>query len=283
MVLLHVKNSEENQFIASVLTSESVDVITQRLVQLHNDRARLLRLARAIEELAQFGPATPDGAMTSYYPGAESGAAQAGAADDDEQPERLHPVRLGTGPSEDMQTLLRRSATEARAVVAVAQVERRIALTEADLREAFDRFKGCIMIAYPEGLPEHDEVRVILDGAEVLDGTSEARNVHDPMSAAIWWGSKKLARDKALVDYIGRNEKQKLIVKIQRADQGQPVSESAISPEEQKNLMAYYYKKQQEDKAMAEDDDDSYVASEWANPRALKESFVGLKKGGLLG
>lgn len=176
-----------------------------------------------------------------------------------------------------MAALLQRAVSEARACVAKAQAERRIVLLEEHLREAFDRIKGCVMIAYPEGLPEHDDVRTALDGTEVLDGTRDARFVHDPETAVLWWSKKKLPRASTLSDHIGRNEKQKLLIKLQRAEQGQPVSEPALGEEERKNLMAYYYKKQQQEKEMAEDDDDSYANSEWANPRALKQTLLGGK------
>jgi hypothetical protein len=34
--------------------------------------------------------------------------------------------------------------------------------------------------------------------------------------AQLWWAGKELTRDKTLGDFIGRNEKTKVIVKIQK-------------------------------------------------------------------
>lgn len=34
--------------------------------------------------------------------------------------------------------------------------------------------------------------------------------------AQIWWAAKELHRDKKLQDYIGKNEKTKIVVKIQK-------------------------------------------------------------------
>jgi len=40
-------------------------------------------------------------------------------------------------------------------------------------------------------------------------------------------------------------------------------------------MMAHYYKKQEDNKKLQEDDDDSYLDSEWANPKSMKQSLVG--------
>ena len=40
-------------------------------------------------------------------------------------------------------------------------------------------------------------------------------------------------------------------------------------------MMAFYYKKQEEAKQLAENDEDTYLASDWANPKALKSSLLG--------
>ena len=48
------------------------------------------------------------------------------------------------------------------------------------------------------------------------------------------------------MDYVGRNEKTKIIAKLQRKGHGAPARESIISEEEQKKMMAYAYRKQEE-------------------------------------
>ena len=53
-------------------------------------------------------------------------------------------------------------------------------------------------------------------------------------------------RGKKLMDYVGRNEKTKIIAKLQRKGLGAPARESIISEEEQKKMMAYAYRKQEE-------------------------------------
>ena len=49
--------------------------------------------------------------------------------------------------------------------------------------------------------------------------------------------------DKILYDYIGKNEKTKIVVKMNSKGQGAPMNEPLVDKETQKKMMAYYYKK----------------------------------------
>jgi hypothetical protein len=53
-------------------------------------------------------------------------------------------------------------------------------------------------------------------------------------------------RDKKLADYVGRNEKTKVIVKLQKKGQGAPGREPVISEEERKQMMLHAYRRQEE-------------------------------------
>ncbi|KTF86917.1 hypothetical protein cypCar_00034659 [Cyprinus carpio] len=94
--------------------------------------------------------------------------------------------------------------------------------------------------------------------------------------AQLWWASKELQRGKKLQNYVGKNEKTKIIVKIQRRGQGAPAREPLVSEEEQKKMMLNYYKKQEELKKLEEADNDSYLQSDWSDRQALKRQFQGL-------
>ena len=83
---------------------------------------------------------------------------------------------------------------------------------------------------------------------------------------------------KKLGDFTGKNEKTKVIAKIQKKCRGAPAREPVVSEEEQKKMMAYYYKKQEEWKKVSVADDDSYLDSNWADNQALKRQFQGLNK-----
>jgi hypothetical protein len=63
---------------------------------------------------------------------------------------------------------------------------------------------------------------------------------------ALWFSGKELQRGKILSDFVGKNEKTKVIVKIQKKGNAAPARERVVSDDEQKQMMAYYYRKQQE-------------------------------------
>lgn len=65
-------------------------------------------------------------------------------------------------------------------------------------------------------------------------------------AAQLWWAGKELVGGKKLMDYIGKNEKTKIIAKLHRRGQGAPAREPVVSESDKKHLMAYAYKKQEE-------------------------------------
>uniref|UniRef100_A0A0L8IBF4 Uncharacterized protein n=2 Tax=Octopus bimaculoides TaxID=37653 RepID=A0A0L8IBF4_OCTBM len=115
-----------------------------------------------------------------------------------------------------------------------------------------------------------------LENKEQLEGTQASLEVIPVDNADLWWAGKQLLRGKKLKDYIGNNEKTKIIAKLQKLGQGAPGREPVISEQDQKEMMAYYYRKQETAKKLATDDEDSYLNSEWADNQMLKKKFQGL-------
>ena len=76
------------------------------------------------------------------------------------------------------------------------------------------------------------------------------QQVLEEETAQLWWAGKELTRTKKLMDYVGRNEKTKIVAKLQRKGQGAPAREPVFSEEEQKKMMAYAYRKQEELKVL---------------------------------
>jgi hypothetical protein len=87
----------------------------------------------------------------------------------------------------------------------------------AALQEAMDKIRGSVMILFPMGLPEWDLVRAVLEDHEDLTQFGDAKEVMDPETATLWWAAKELVRDKMVSDFLGRNEKTKIIAKLQKA------------------------------------------------------------------
>ena len=76
------------------------------------------------------------------------------------------------------------------------------------------------------------------------------QQVLEEETVQLWWAGKELMRSKKLMDYVGRNEKTKIVAKLQRKGQGAPAREAVFSEEDQKKMMAYAYRKQEELKVL---------------------------------
>lgn len=72
------------------------------------------------------------------------------------------------------------------------------------------------------------------------------QEVMEEETAQLWWAGKQLERGKLLRDFIGRNEKTKIIAKLQKKGQGAPGREPVFSAQEQRTMMALAHKKQEE-------------------------------------
>lgn len=55
-----------------------------------------------------------------------------------------------------------------------------------------------------------------------------------------------MLRGKQLQDYVGKNEKTKIVVKLQKIGQGAPQREPVMSEEERKAMMLHAYRRQEE-------------------------------------
>ncbi|KAK2828344.1 hypothetical protein Q5P01_019378 [Channa striata] len=111
---------------------------------------------------------------------------------------------------------------------------------------------------------------------EDLSGTQASLQVITEVECQLWWAAKEMQRGKKLHEYIGKNDKTKLVVKIQKKGQGAPAREPLITDEQQKQMMMHYYRRQEELKKLEEADDDTYLDSEWSDRQALKKKFQGL-------
>ena len=77
-------------------------------------------------------------------------------------------------------------------------------------------------------------------------GLQVGQQVLEEDTAQLWWAGKQLERSKLLRDYVGRNEKTKIVAKLQKKGQGAPGREPVFSAEEQRAMMALAHKKQEE-------------------------------------
>eukprot|EP00899_Mesostigma_viride_P024189 jgi/Mesvir1/4955/Mv11448-RA.1 len=283
MVLLHMKKSEEHQFLYETTVEIGVRQLIQELCEVHNLRLQIQRLKLEGEELAKYGPAKhPDKQGLDEEVEGMKGM----TLDDGPKPTRgpfykPDPTGRRTGEACDPEVakVLFKTLQDAEEAASKKLVERKVALTAAALRDAIQNILGAVMICYPMGLPEYDLVRECLDGTEDLAGTSYALDVLDPESSTLWFCGKQVPPEKQLKDSVGKNEKTKVVVKLQKKGAGAPTREPIVDAETQKAMMAFYYKKQEEAKRLEGDDEDAFTNSAWANPKSLKAQFAGTGQG----
>ncbi|XP_072514562.1 cilia- and flagella-associated protein 298 [Salminus brasiliensis] len=282
MVQLHVKQGDESQFLFSTTVDVSIETLVQQVTEIYNGRLKVDRICSEIPELADHGITLPPNMQ--------------GLTDDqvtdlklkDEWEEKCIPSggsefkkdkigrRNGHAPNDKMKTVLKTTMEEAKALISKKQVQANVVVTMETVKEALDQLRGAVMIVYPMGLPPHDPIRMELENQEDLSGTQASLQVIPEEEAQLWWASKEMQRGKKLQDYIGKNEKTKIVVKLQKRGQGAPAREPVVSEEEQKQMMLHYYRRQEQLKKLDEAEDDSYLQSEWSDRQALKRQFQGL-------
>ena len=125
------------------------------------------------------------------------------------------------------------------------------------------------------GLPEWDPIRLTIEGVSGLEGSAFSVDLLNPDTAELWVASRDFNRSQTVADRLGKNEKTKVIGKLQKAGGGPPGREPGVSEEERKAMMAFYFKKQEELKQLAENSEDDYLHSSWADPKNLQRSLRG--------
>jgi len=283
MVLLHIKRSDKDSFLYNVPAATEVDVVLTGVVRVQNLRGKANRLAEAALQLSYYGPmklpeqqglddSTPlledyDVTTGNLAPRQQANHGSNYRQDPSEK-------RTGDAPSDELAAVLQKTCADAVALTAEAQVQRKIATTAEALEEAINNIRGAVMIVYPMGLPDYDHVRCILEEREELEGAAAMEHL-DLDKTSMWCFSKELQRDKLLSDYTGKNDKSKVVAKLQKKGAGAPSREPVVSEEEQKAMIAFYHKKEQEMSRMNLEDEDAFQNSAWANPKGLKNAMIG--------
>uniref|UniRef100_A0A8D0ECC8 Cilia and flagella associated protein 298 n=1 Tax=Salvator merianae TaxID=96440 RepID=A0A8D0ECC8_SALMN len=283
MVLLHVKHSDESQFLFETTSSISIEDLTQEVTRIYNGRLKVQRICAEIESLAEHGIFLPPNMQGLTDEQIEELKLK------DEWAEKCTPSggstfkkdeigrRNGHAPGEKMKQVLKATVEEAKALISKKQVQANICVNMAMVKDALDQLRGAVMIVYPMGLPPYDPIRMEFEDKEDLSGTHAALEIIEEPEAQLWWAGKELKRTEQLSNYVGKNEKTKIIVKIQKKGQGAPAREPIISGEEHKQMILFYHRRQEELKKLEENDDDSFLDSEWADSHALKRHFHGVK------
>jgi len=274
MVLLHVKKGEDINFLYRTPVTTSNDDATREVCNIYNLVLRIRRLKYCCDDLCQYGPLKP--------PEKQGFIDEEEAMVDAEAMQKANPhfdptgKRTGENPAPELADVIRRTVADADEAISKRQFENKVEFTTEMLQDHVDRVRGALMIAYPMGLPEWEAARQVVEGTEELEGTAEGQEVVDPEDTTMWWASKQLDRSKILADFVGKNDKTKIVVQLTKKGAGAPARQGQQSSKsEQEAMMAYYFKKKEEWKKLEEEDDDSYLASAWANPKSMKAQLNG--------
>lgn len=266
MVVIHVKYGQEDEFLFETTCDESNDSLIRNLVAINNKRAQIAFLCGALRELAKFGPAKPTDEQ-----GIDSIAGR--VVESSNYAADPSGMRTGNGVGEQMSKVFEDVCLEAEMYASRNQAKQRRALTVEGLDDKLANMRGAVTMGFPMGLPKYDPVFLALEGD--LSGTQAESAELDVSTAQLWCAGKEFHRDQLVSDRLGKNEKTKVIAKLQRPDSGPPAREPVVDEEERKAMMAHYFKRQEELKKLAEADDDEYLNSSWADPKALKNSLQG--------
>ena len=282
MVVLQIKAGDDG-FLYECTCDMSNDAVIRELVSIWNMRLRLRQLVGSLRDLGMHGPMKPPDkagldSIDEDYKGVKLEKGEHYNAD----PTGL---RTGNGPGPKFLETMEKVAADADAAISKTTVDRKVVTTMAVLQDKLDNIRGSVMMAYPMGLPEWDTVKLTIEGEEGLDGTAAGAELLDPNTTELWVAARNFDRTQTVADRLGKNEKTKVVAKLQKPGAGPPGREAAVSEEERKAMMAFYFKKQEEMKQLAESSEDEYLHSSWADPKALQNSLRGvgsIKAPGLL-
>ena len=286
MVYLKIFSGNDHVFSIEALLTSSVDDAQSEVVKIYNHRLKLQRLCDEIGQLAKHGVQvkpemlglTPDQIQELKLVDELAISSVPSSGFGEECPDDCG-RRCGRPPRVDMQNIFAKTINEAKA--AIFKPGKKLTFDMID--EQILNLRGAVMIVYPMGLPPYDHVQCEFENQEEasLAGTQASKSIIKD-KGSLWFSTKKLEQGsgKLLNDYLGRNEKSRVVLKLQgEFAQGAPAKQPAMDKEEHKELMMKMYKRQEELKKLHEDaefDQDSYLDSQWADPNAMKNKLQGL-------
>ncbi|KAH8305000.1 hypothetical protein KR059_001108 [Drosophila kikkawai] len=283
MVLLQVKRGDETLFLFETSINEQTDVVIRDLVAIHNGQLKIQRVCMEIEELAEHGTMLPSEMMGLNEDQIEELKLKDAWAD------KCIPSggftfnkdpllrRNGQQPSEAMQKVLAGAITDAKAMIDRKLAKSSKYLTLKTIEEAINLLRGAVTIVYPMQLPPHDTIRMEFTNTEDLTGTQASKEVIEPSKAQLWFAGRQILTGKLLKDYLGNNDKTKILVKLNKLGEGPPAREPVISEPIRRQMMAEAFRRQEELKKLEQDDDDEYLNSSWADSGSLKRQAHGLE------
>ncbi|KAJ7534966.1 hypothetical protein O6H91_12G012800 [Diphasiastrum complanatum] len=193
MVMIHVRQSEEQQFLYQCSIQDHVADVIPPLVHIHNLQLLISRLQKAAQQLLAHDH------ISHLPPSTDKDAGESGTYETAEG--------LKLDPSREEVRVLLKALAEAGTCASERQVAYKVPLTPYMLEDAIDAIKAAVLRCYPTGLPSDHPLYKELEGVP-----SNLGLVVD--SVQLWWAGKQLQRSRRLCDYTGKNDKTKILVKL---------------------------------------------------------------------
>lgn len=283
MVRLHIKRGEKSQFLYDTQLTTPIAQLAQEIVIIYNGRLKIERICYEIEELIKHGPMYPPEILGLTEEQVEElklvdiweeKVIPSGGWDYNKDPCGR---RNGRQPKPNMQEVLRKAIADARNMIDKKLIDSNRTLLLKDVQNALDLLRGAVTIVYPMQLPPHDCIRMEFTNTEDLTGTQASLEVIEPVKAVLWFAGHQMLDENTLLDYVGTNEKCKVIVKLAKMGEGPPGREAVLSEEARKQMMLHQYRRQEELKQLEDDDDDQYLNSNWADNSSMKNQVHGVQ------
>jgi hypothetical protein len=285
MVLIHLKISDKNQFLYEASHTMKIDEVLKDLVLVNNLRCKIDLIAVQIEELMKHGPLRPE-----ELRGLNESLDIDKHIEDKYKPKKTPmPEQIGnnfvedpnhhrTGWTFDKLTVEKslNEIIEIKKLISCEMVNQKKAIKIQQLNECIDYLRAIVYIHYPAyfGLPEWEPCRVLLESKEdILNKEDPRGEFYNYSVTTLWCAGKEYERHKLLSDYVGKNDKTKIICKFSSKGSGAPVREPVVDSETQKRMMQIYFKKQEEMKKLETNSEDDYLNSQWADSQGLKKSM----------
>ncbi|XP_030058004.1 cilia- and flagella-associated protein 298 isoform X2 [Microcaecilia unicolor] len=239
MVQLHVKRGDESQFLFDTTGDVLVEELTEKITDIYNGRLKVQRICSEMTELADHGITLPVNMQGLTDEQIEDLKLK------DEWAEKCVPSGGYVFKKDDIGRRNGQAPNEKMKEVLKKTTEEAKALISKKQAQA----NVCITMG------------MVKDALDQLRGAvmivyPMGLPPHDPIRMEF----------EGIEDLSGTQK-----------GQGAPAREPVISNEEQKEMMLHYYRRQEELKKLEGDQDDSCFNSEWADSRALKRQFQGVK------
>lgn len=283
MVRIVVKRGTQNQFIYTAPHTIDVHQLIVELTTIFNGRLKVARITGEMEELAKYGPMLPPDILgltdeqVDELKLVDAWADKCTPMDGFELNKDPIGRRNGRAPKESMRRILTAAVEEAKQMVSVKLVDNDSEMTLKQVQTALDTLRGACTIVYPMQLPPHDPIRMEFTNTEDLTGMQASLEVLEPGRSELWFAGKQMLPERVLGDYVGRNDRTRVICKLQRVGEGAPAREPVLSEEQRKRLMMLEFRRQEELKKLDADESDAYMNSRWADGQAMKRQMHGLE------